>query len=411
MQSTPGPLRREPSNGHRLPRVESLTGLRWFAAFGVFVHHFSTFAPIPRLATITPLGVTGVSFFFVLSGFVLTWSFFERDTAPRFYWRRFARIYPMVVVSTLVALPVFYGSAPFAKAWDLDAVVLSLLLLHAWFSGLPEIYFGGNPASWSLSTEAFFYAVFPAAIRTFLRRSVPVLLGLAVMFVLLKWAMLVWARYAPLGQFLGTPIPTSNVLLGSPLGRVWEFLLGVAVGAAVRRGWRPPVGLWTAVLLLAAGMAFLVVWARTPTWSTAFVKSTSAQDHVVAPLYALVIAAAAVRDVEGRASFLRHPVMVRLGQWSYAFYLTHATVIYSLRAVWGRQPVDVANLLLVPPVLAATVLTAWLFYRLVEHPAERRLRRMLPPAEPAGSTLEKSDAAAPAGARRRPDAVADRSLS
>ena len=305
-------------DGHRLPRVESLTGLRWFAAFGVFVHHFFAFAPIPRLDKIAPLGVTGVSFFFVLSGFVLTWSFFDRDTAGRFYWRRVARIYPLVVVTTLVALPVFYGPTAFAKPWDLGAVTLSLVLLHGWFSGIPQIFFAGNPASWSLSCEAFFYALFPGFIRTFLRRSVPVLLGLAALFVVLKWAMLLWVRYEPPGHLLGTSIPLSSFLLGSPVGRVWEFLLGVAVGSAVRRGWRPPVGFWTAVGLLAAGLVLLVVWAREPTWSTAFVKSTSAQDHVTAPLYALLIAAAATRDVEGRASFLRHPVMVRLGQWSYA---------------------------------------------------------------------------------------------
>lgn len=367
---------------HRLPRVESLTGLRWMAAFGVFVHHYFTFAPIPRLAQIAPLGVTGVSFFFVLSGFVLTWSFFERDTAGRFYWRRLARIYPLVVVTTLVALPVFYEPAATGKPWDVAAIVLSFVLLHAWFSGIPHIYFAGNPASWSLSTEAFFYALFPAFIRTFLRRSVPVLLGLAVLFVLAKWAMLVWVRYEPPGQLLNTPIPLSSFLLGSPVGRLWEFLLGVSVGAAVRRGWRPPVGFWTSVALLVAGFALLVFWARQPSWQTGFVKSTSAQDHVTAPLYALLIAAAATRDVDKRPSFLRHPVMIRLGQWSYAFYLTHATVIYALRLALGKQPQAMENLLLMPTVLALCVLVAWLAYRLVEHPAERRLRQMLRPAEP-----------------------------
>jgi peptidoglycan/LPS O-acetylase OafA/YrhL len=370
------------TGGHRLPRVESLTGLRWFAALGVFVHHYFAFAPIPRLGQVAPLGVTGVSFFFVLSGFVLTWSFFERDTAGRFYWRRFARIYPLVVVSTLVALPVFYGPTEFAKPWDLGAVTLSLVLLHAWFSGLPQIFFAGNPASWSLSCEAFFYALFPAFIRWFLRRSVPVLLGLAALLVVVKWVMLVWVRFEPPGQLLGTSVPMSSFLLGSPVARLWEFLLGVAVGSALRRGWRPPVGFWTAVALLAGGMVFLVVWAREPAWATAIVQSTSAQDHVTAPLYALLIAAAATLDVEHRASFLRHRVMVHLGQWSYAFYLTHATVLYALRAVFGRQSAGFDNLLLMPLVLALTVLVAWLAYRLVEHPAERRLRGMLPPIEP-----------------------------
>jgi peptidoglycan/LPS O-acetylase OafA/YrhL len=368
---------------HRLARVESLTGLRWFAAAAVFFHHFMNFAPIPKLSKVTPIGVTGVSFFFVLSGFVLTWSFFDRDTAKRFYWRRFARVYPLVVITTLVALPVFYGTTDsFQKPWDTGSIALSLVLLHAWFSGLPLIFFGGNPASWSLSCEAFFYAVFPAVIRPLLRRSIPVLLTIAASIVAIMWVLLLWARFQPPGLIPGTSLPFAGLMLASPVGRVWEFLLGVVVACAVRRGWRPPVGFWPAVGLLAAGMLLLVVWVRNPGWSTGFVKSTSAQNQVTAPLYALVIAAAAVRDIDGKRSFLRHRAMVSLGQWSYAFYLTHATVIYLARLIWGQQPASAQNLVFVIPLLLATTFVAFVFYRLIEHPVEHRLRSMLPPLEP-----------------------------
>ena len=368
---------------HRLARVESLTGLRWFAAAAVFFHHFMNFAPIPRLSKVTPIGVTGVSFFFVLSGFVLTWSFFDRDTAKRFYWRRFARIYPLVVLTTLVALPVFYGTTDsFQKPWDAGKIALSFVLLHAWFAGVPLIFFAGSPASWSLSCEAFFYAVFPAVIRPLLRRSVPVLLTIAASIIALMWVLLLLARFTRPGLIPGTPLRITSLMLGSPLGRIWEFLLGVVVSCAVRRGWRPPVGFWPAVGLLAVGMLFLVVWIRQPGWSTAFVKSANAQNQVTAPLYALVIAAAAVRDIDGKRSFLRHPAMVSLGQWSYAFYLTHATVIYAARLIWGQQPSSARNLFFVFPLLVATTFVAFVFYRLVEHPLERRLRSMLPPLEP-----------------------------
>jgi len=314
---------------------------------------------------------------------VLTWSFFDRDTAKRFYWRRFARIYPLVVVTTLVALPVFYGTTDsFQKPWNAGNIALSFLLLHAWFSGAPLIFFAGSPASWSLSCEAFFYAVFPAVIRPLLRRSVPVLLTIAGLIVGVMWALLLWVRYLHTGLIPGTSLPFSGLMLGSPLARIWEFLLGVVVACAVRRGWRPPIGFWPAVGLLAVGMLFLAVWVLQPSWSSAFVASTSAQNQVTAPLYALVIAAAAVRDIEGKPSFLRRRAFVSLGQWSYAFYLTHATVIYLARIIWGHQPPAWHNLVFVLPLLAATTFVAFVFYRLVEHPVERRLRSMLPPLEP-----------------------------
>lgn len=58
------------------------------------------------------LGHYGVAFFFVLSGFVLTWSAKPTTTMPTFWWRRFARIYPASFVALLLAIPVFYSFDP-----------------------------------------------------------------------------------------------------------------------------------------------------------------------------------------------------------------------------------------------------------------------------------------------------------
>ena len=77
-----------PAGRNNLPRLDSLTGLRFFAAWLVLQHHFTNFGMIPGLARFTGFGTTGVTFFFVLSGFVLTWSFVPSDTPGRFYWRR-----------------------------------------------------------------------------------------------------------------------------------------------------------------------------------------------------------------------------------------------------------------------------------------------------------------------------------
>src|SRR5262245_62142748 len=81
------------SRAVRLPRVESLTGLRWWAAFFVFCHHMTNLAPLP-IYDFLKYGTSGVTFFFVLSGFVLTWSARPGTKIRTFYRRRFARIFP-----------------------------------------------------------------------------------------------------------------------------------------------------------------------------------------------------------------------------------------------------------------------------------------------------------------------------
>src|SRR6266508_2403518 len=91
----------------RLPRVESLTGLRWWAAFFVFCHHMTNLAPLP-IRDFLKYGTSGVTFFFVLSGFVLTWSAQPGTKIRTFYRRRFARIFPLYFLTLVAAFFVFY---------------------------------------------------------------------------------------------------------------------------------------------------------------------------------------------------------------------------------------------------------------------------------------------------------------
>jgi peptidoglycan/LPS O-acetylase OafA/YrhL len=104
-------------------------------------------------------GYAGVSFFFVLSGFILAFNYAPR-VADRgdFWFRRFARIWPTHALTFVIAIPIgldttnFVGSAATA--------VLNLALLQSWMPQ-PEIYFSFNRLSWSISNEAFYYALFP----------------------------------------------------------------------------------------------------------------------------------------------------------------------------------------------------------------------------------------------------------
>jgi peptidoglycan/LPS O-acetylase OafA/YrhL len=100
-----GQPRGHSSAGAWLP---SLSGLRFVAVlvvFGFHVHVANVFSDGAIRAVIERIfgpGAGGVSFFFVLSGYVLTWSARPHDTAVRFWRRRFARIYPNYLVALLV---------------------------------------------------------------------------------------------------------------------------------------------------------------------------------------------------------------------------------------------------------------------------------------------------------------------
>ncbi len=195
-----------------------------------------------------------------------------------------------------------------------------------------------------------------------------VIFGMAIAAGLITWVVFAWTRWADISNELAT------FVLRAPPYRAMEFLLGMCLGVAIRRGWRSPVGLLPAIVIFGVLATALGVWAHRPDTEALF-HATTMMDQVLAPAYALIIAAAAQRDLDGRRSVLRSSRLVALGQWSYSFYLIHATVIYALRLAHGGVVVGVgAQLASIALALGLSVLAAWLLYRFIEHPLERRLR-------------------------------------
>jgi peptidoglycan/LPS O-acetylase OafA/YrhL len=340
-------------------RLDSLTGLRALAAFVVFLTHVqglfqdgpaSTF--MERIGT---QGFTGVSFFFILSGFVLTWSHRPGDRPRAFYRRRFARIAPAYWTALVLAVALnllLERERGVAPVWE---SLPSFLALQAWWPD-PAIYFGGNGPGWSISCEAFFYATFPLLILLLPR--------FASRLPLTAWLVLLAGIAGPLALH-PTEWPTleSWAVAHLPLLRLPEFVLGICLALAVQRGWRPRLGFRTALALCLA--AYLAAG-----WVPLY-----AIPMLTLPPFAMLIAVAATRDIGGRPTSMARPWPRRLGEWSFAFYLVHELVLRVVipvaRRIDNGLPVAIAAAVV---GLALGVLCAFLLYTLVERPLEKRLR-------------------------------------
>ncbi|CAL9461262.1 hypothetical protein SUDANB132_02637 [Streptomyces sp. enrichment culture] len=368
-------------------RLPSLTGLRFWAALVVVLYHLSRqVAPLPGLSDMVWYGRSGVTFFFVLSGFVLAWTYDgARVPATVFLWRRFARIWPLLAVTTVFSVGVWLA---LGKAVSAKAVVATLLLVHAWIPD-PVILQGGNPAAWSLSDEAWFYLIFPALMALPAVRSARGRRWIGVLAC--GGALLVWLG----GSLLTDASVRAWALDYLPLTRTLQFLLGVVAGLAVKRGWRPPVSLWPAVALVIGWHAALIPWSGAVPDSLWY-SPYSASQLLSAPLFALLVAAAAVADVEGRATGLGGPWAIRLGHWSFAWYLIHEIVIRFCLAEYSRPESVSSTALLWALVIAVSLLLSACAYIWVEHPLERLLRAKGPrvPAPP-----RRDDPASPGAPR------------
>ncbi|MEU5784442.1 acyltransferase family protein [Micromonospora lupini] len=353
-------------------RLPSLTGLRWIAALLVFGFHAGTMRIIAEpdykavIDALFTLGLSGVQFFFILSGFVLVWSARPGDSRLTFWRRRVAKIYPNHLVLWAATLGVAWWFAdPVLPA----AAVENLLLLQAW-DPRPGWFYSINTVSWSLSCEFFFYLCLPLALPLLRRARPSVLWTLVIALPLVILALWPAQHLVPeVSRWWFTQI--------FPPVRSLEFWLGAVAAELMLRG------LWRGPRLTTATAIFVVTWVTAAQWIPAQWWTS-----LLAVAYLLVITAAADADVRGRRSPWRSRPLVWLGEVSFAFYLVHVLVMTSVLRYsgdWGtgfrgwRGPAVVLGFLLVNLVLAG------LLHRYVETPMMRRLaprRPRRPPVVP-----------------------------
>ncbi|MFJ8435174.1 acyltransferase family protein [Kitasatospora sp. NPDC094019] len=353
-------------------RLPSLTGLRFPAALAVFAYHAAL--PIPTLRLFADdkvefrfvdladqAGGLGVAFFFVLSGFVLTWSARPGDTATGFWRRRMVKIVPNYVVAWALAMIFFAGSYT-----PVRTAVLNLLMLQVWIPDF-NTYFSVDPPSWSLGAELVFYLSFPLLHR-FLRTIRPERLlhwiGGTVAAIVATPAL----AYLVLPDTPGVPGGYESSVVQYwfsyvlPPVRLLDFALGILVALAVRSGrWRDIGMVWSGVLLVAGYAA------------TRWVPYLYAQRVTTVVPIALLVASAAIADRDGRFTPFRNRAMTWLGEISFAFYLLHFIVLTEMRDLLGTRmystPEGIGLLLL---AIGVTVLLSWVLYRLVEAPITKR---------------------------------------
>ena len=163
-------------------------------------------------------GECGVSFFFMLSGFVLSLAYGNQVTEGRFRTRKFMlrqllKFYPLHLLM-LVAFVVL--DARLGNYYDWQHLVPNILLLQSWIP-YDEYFLVANGSSWFLCDILFFYLVFSLAYRLLNRLGVTHLLVLgtvvAVLYGLLAFSIPLWK--------------VNSIFYASPATRLIDFCLGI----------------------------------------------------------------------------------------------------------------------------------------------------------------------------------------
>ena len=299
----------------------------------------------------------GVTFFFALSGFVLVWTARARPVrAWRFYRRRFARVYPLYLVTALLSGAAFIAAG---RSVTLREWLTNLPLLQAWAPSA-EIHYGLTGVGWSLSCEAFFYLLTPLLLAWAARQSTK--LCVTVAGVMLSLSTIVALAFAAF-------IPDENIALWvSPAFSLPVFTTGMVTAVVLMRTGRS-VSVFTAFFLLVASVALVAALSMHAQLGRPLATI------IVLPAMAFMLGALAARDLSGAATYLSRPFVVRLGEWSFALYLTHLAIVRAVHQWTGSAPArgwtGIALLLLVVGLAVAIAAAAFLLF---ERPLERVLR-------------------------------------
>ena len=368
-------------------RVEQLTGLRFVAALGVLLCHFHVLAPDLEPKFLFALGGHGVTLFYVLSGFVLTWRYdapWQEGTghfdAPRvdlaaFARARFARIAPvywlalgLTLLTYLVLGPnVSLGPAPADMAQAVAGLALNALALQAWVPSEHVQQFWNAPG-WSISAVFFFYACFPWLLR---RRWLSGSVG--------SFVLVIFVFFVLLGVYLTVTWVSGHWSVGLafavrfPLFGLLPFVMGLLCCRLIRSKppWRRHRG---GATLLAAALLVLAGWVASTLGSQLSLPLLLVSNGVYVPLFAVLIVCLALDDGP-IARVLRSPALVTLGNASYALYLFHWLPLGV--ALWWLGPNGVAPLSGVLAAIVGLVVLSVLVYRWFEAPLRQHLMATL----------------------------------
>lgn len=358
-------------------QINSLTSLRFFAIMLVAIHHLNELIGwAPRVGW----GNVGVTFFFVLSGFVLTLNYQKFSTyhdAARFLWRRFARLYPLHVVTFLTSIIVLNFYPIKLDSGPLSAFA-NLFLLQSWF-GSREIHFAFNSLSWAISTLAFFYIAFAFIQYNFLRNTLIVIL-ISLISLTLSVAYIVSNN--------SEPIEIHWLLKMFPTNRILVFILGMLTAKLFLwfRSWFSHIKTYVigvveifSVLLIIDRLSSCIVlnlFLRKINRVLSMPEQLICQifdTYMLTPvLFSFMILVFSMQcGLISRMISIRQ--FVFLGEISFAVYLTHQLVFRFFSGIGLK--IIFSNTFLIPLAFLVTLVVSYFLYQFIEQPCSRHLKQ------------------------------------
>lgn len=301
-------------------KLDQITFTRFIAALTVVFFHFGSLNQAfptthPFWQPVITAGPIAVSYFFVLSGFIMAVAYYgsSRAVNAKQYWlARFARIYPVYLLALLLVLAFTLTKK---QGVDIATILLNLLMLQAW---LPPYAMTLNTPGWSLSVEAFFYLLFPLLIFLVRKNNIKPLAIISIIFWVITQLVQIYLVQSP---NYSHPSPFHNFIFYHPIMQVSTFLLGLVVGIYFCDGklifLRLP---WNGFIILSLVVLVIFALAYQAELSKQFGFALHYENGLLAPLFLGIIVFLGL-NTGWTQKLLSLPFFVLLGEASYSLYI------------------------------------------------------------------------------------------
>lgn len=345
-------------------KLNQLTFTRFLAALAVVFFHSGGDFGFFKIPAIFTAGLAAVSYFYVLSGFVMAYAYYRPErklNLLNYGLARFARIYPIYIFAFIVTCFYYINVIPKTRFKEFAA---NLFLYQAW---IPKYSTSYNITAWSLSVEVFFYALVPILIWVVARQPVRRLIWLSVGFwalsQLIHSSLIVQFSSSLTPQFLGYfPIFHLNAFLLGFVGGIWHLHQPAPIARST--------SLNIALLILATSATLFALYSNL---HYGFGATFSLNVGLLAPLFLIVILTLA-SDSSFISKFFSHPRLILLGDASYALYILHVPLRWWLEYLFSYFSISLAPEIFLSIYLSSVLIVCVLIYKYVEAPAKDWIR-------------------------------------
>ncbi len=309
-------------------------------------------------------GPTAVSYFFVLSGFVITLAYYRPDTRfdfRNYFVARFSRIYPVYILAFVLTCLYYLEIMSKVKS---GKILANIFLYQAW---IPRYGQSFNIAAWSLSVEVFFYIVFPFLAIFIKRFTAKQLLWISLVF---------WVVSQIIHSILYTLfMPEQSIWLNYfPPFHLNAFFLGMAGGVwYLTNPSQQNINQSMNRVLLIASLGFVLLMISLREYVPTFSRYFTLDIGLLAPFFLVIILALAL-DTTSLSQRLKHPWLALLGDSSYALFILHLPFLWLFTSLLRLTDTTITDSAKFSIHILVSISLSIVVFKYIERPARDWLR-------------------------------------